>query len=256
MVTLRGHRTVCLAFGAPMKQDSTGSTRLLQAVDIRAATVDDLSAARKLLAAAFRAFASADCSEEEAAAMSAMLSSSQIIDTLRGQALYMAWLEQAPVAMAGWQMADNNGKAARLSVVGVDPMFGWMMVGHVERCAAKAGYRDMVVQATAGTEGFYVRLGFETTAHSVRSLAIATGATPTNVRVSYLRKPLPRPTRAPSVATISHAPAHALGRSQPQADAQSTGSGVEPRKSGASAPRAASGGHILLAAPVLSKASH
>lgn len=241
-----------------MKQDSTG---LLQAVDIRAATVDDLSAARKLLAAAFRAFASADCSEEEAAAMSAMLSSSQIIDTLRGQALYMAWLEQAPVAMAGWQMADNNGKAARLSVVGVDPMFGFlglgrMMVGHVERCAAKAGYRDMVVQATAGTEGFYVRLGFETTAHSVRSLAIATGATPTNVRVSYLRKPLPRPTRAPSVATISHAPAHALGRSQPQADAQSTDSGVEPRKSGASEPRAASGGHILLAAPVLSKASH
>ena len=233
-----------------MKQVSQGSSRLLNAVDIRPATVDDLAAARKLQAAAFRAFTSADCSEEESAAIHALLDSPAIVDTLRGQALYMAWLEHLPVAMAGWQMADNNGRAARLSAVAVDPMFGFMglgrlMVGHVERCAAKAGYRDMVVQATAGMEGFFARLGFETTAHSVRTVGSVSKRS-ASMRVSYLRKPLPRPTRT---TVQGRGPAGA-----PSEAGQAVAPGGDGRVSGGT--RSASGGHIVHAAPVLSKASH
>ena len=176
-----------------MTYDSSGNQRLLEAVVIRPVGVDELAIARRLLSAGFRAFSSADHSEEEAAAIQTMLDSPDIVDELRGRSLFIAWLDQTPVAVGGWRLADDSGRAARLTAIAVDPMYGYLglgrlIVAYVEQNARKAGFKDLVVHAHVATKGFFVRLGYDTTAQSVRTVG-----TVSRMRVTYMRKPLGLP---------------------------------------------------------------
>jgi predicted N-acetyltransferase YhbS len=174
-----------------MDQVSSGKMRLLEAVTVRQAGIDDLAAIRRLLIAAFQAFSTAEHSEEEAAAVLASMNAPAFMDGLRQQTLHVAWLDQTPVAVSGWRMTDDSGRAARIGAAAVDPMFGYLglgrlVAGYSEQSARRAGYRDLVVHASRATEGFFQHLGFETTAYSVRAIDAAT-----SMRVIYMRKSLP-----------------------------------------------------------------
>ena len=174
-----------------MDQVSSSKKRLLGAVTVREAGIDDLGLVRRLLTAAFRAYSSGEHSEEESAAILASLDNPGMVDALRNQTVQIAWFEDKPVAVCGWRMADDSGRAARLTAIAVDPLYGYLGLGRLvagacELGARRAGYRDLVVHASRATEGFFRRLGFETTAYSVRAIDIAT-----STRVIYMRKALP-----------------------------------------------------------------
>lgn len=181
-----------------MDPRSIGNQKLLEAVDVRPAGIDDFAHLRRLMIAAFQAFSSTEHSEEEAAALRAALENSELSEALRGQTLLIAWLDRMPVAVVGWRIADDSGRSARLSTIAVDPMFGALglgrlMTGYVEQSARKAGYRDLVVHASCATEGFFLHLGFQSTAVSVKSIDATT-----QMRVTYVRKSLEAVPRTPN----------------------------------------------------------
>jgi predicted N-acetyltransferase YhbS len=198
----RPSHNVLFAYGVAMDQIPSGQKRLLEAIQIKAAGIDDLAAVRRLVIASFRAYSSAEHSEEEAAAMLAWLDSPAATDTLHAQTLMIAWLDRVPVAVAGWRMADDSGRAARLGTFAVDPMYGYLglgrlIVGVAERGARKAGYHDIVVHSSSATEGFFHAIGFEITAYSMKSVAPSMP-----MRVTYMRKHLPNHDQIPAPVAL------------------------------------------------------
>jgi predicted N-acetyltransferase YhbS len=162
--------------GAIMSRNSEQTSKLLAALVVRPASVDDLAAARTLIAAALQRTLGIPTagSSDDVAAVQTFLSSTRFVDTLRGSALTMAWLDGVPVAVGGWVPLSDSGKVARLGSVAVAPMFGGLgigrfIVGQIEASARRAGFRDLVVHASAVTADFYRGLGYATNKHGAAS---------------------------------------------------------------------------------------
>ena len=142
-------------------------SKLLTALVVQPAGIDDLADIRQLLSSAFKTLTSTSCDVAEAKRIQDMLDSPGFIDVLRGRALTIARLHHSPVAVGGWFPGPEGGCAAQLGTVAVAPLFvnlglGRFIVEQVEDSARRAGFRSLLVHAPIHLVGFYRRLDYVT----------------------------------------------------------------------------------------------
>ncbi len=171
--------------------ESIGKDRSVgELVELRSATIDDLSSIRYVHATALKAEGSISFSEEELAAAVAHIYSPAYADALFTNQLNAAWVAGQLVGTAAWSPSDDQGSVARIRGVFVVPLFqlagvGRRLVADAETRAARAGFRIFTTEATRGSVPFFERLGYEVTSHGVNHQS-----GPAGLPVAFLRKSL------------------------------------------------------------------
>jgi predicted N-acetyltransferase YhbS len=157
-------------------------------IEIRPLTVDDLSVARYIHAAAFATGARGHYPAADIAAVDQFVRSPRYADLMLGNPAVAAWLGHEMVATAAWSPGEARSPTARVFGVFVRPMFmgegiGGRMVGYVEEEARAAGYPALEAAATLNAAPFFEALGF-------RFVRGGTWALPTGreIAVVFLRK--------------------------------------------------------------------
>lgn len=150
----------------PSRKHLAGSPDgLAPMVELRSLTVDDLSVARYIHAAAFAAAAAAYYSAADIAAFDQFVRGPRYADLLLGNPAVAAWLGHDMVATAAWSPGEARSPTARVFGVFVRPMFtgegiGRRIVEHIEGEARGAGYPALEAAATLNAAGFFETIGY------------------------------------------------------------------------------------------------
>ena len=159
---------------------------------IKYISVDHLSDVRYLHAQAIKNLASGEFSDDESAAVKAVVYSQKYVSGLSAaigrRQFFGAWIGDMLVGTAGWSAMDDSVAVARIRSIFVSPLYMRMglaqkLLGHVEIQAADTGFRTYSVRSMANATGFFVRQGYVVTSHGVRSILPER-----NVPVTFLRK--------------------------------------------------------------------
>jgi putative acetyltransferase len=165
---------------------------LLQLLEIRPLSVDDLSTARYVATAAFTRSAKGSYSRDEIDAFATFVRSPHYADILLGNRAYAAWVGSEMVGIAAWSPSETKTPTARILAVFVNPLFAGQGIGsrlgeYLADEAAAAGFRALEASVTLNAEAFFERLGYA-------ELRRAAWALPSgrDLSVSFMRKTSPR----------------------------------------------------------------
>lgn len=170
------------------KPAPTGPDRLAQMIELRPLTVDDLSVARYIHAAAFARAAHGHYSTADIEAFGQFVRSARYADLMLGNPAVAAWLGSDMVATAAWSPGEAKSPTARVFGLFVRPMFtgegiGRRIVGHVEEEARGAGYPAIEAAATLNAAPFFEAIGYRFVRQG--AWALPTGH---EIAVTFLRK--------------------------------------------------------------------
>jgi GNAT superfamily N-acetyltransferase len=171
-------------FGAGSSDRSAGSL----AIEIRPATIEDLSTIRYIHDNAFKRDARAYFSEAEIAQFSRYVYTPTYADKLIVDNLQVATIDRDLVATAAWAGVTDGRTTARIKHVFVRPLFTGLGIGHriveaMEQQAVRAGYDAVTLRATLNTVGFFESRGYVVSSYGVRNL-IADAS----LAVAFMRK--------------------------------------------------------------------
>jgi putative acetyltransferase len=138
---------------------------LLQLLEIRPLSLDDLSTARYVVSAAFTRAAKGHYTAAEMAAFADFVRSPHYADILLGNRAYSAWVGSEMVGVAAWSLGERQNPTARILAISVHPLFGTHGIGtrlaeYLADEATAAGYRALEASATLNAVPFFERLGF------------------------------------------------------------------------------------------------
>jgi len=147
------------------KRAPTGPGSLAPMIELRPLTVDDLSIARYIHAAAFARAAQGHYSSADIEAFGEFVRSARYADLMLGNPAVAAWLGADMIATAAWSPGEAQSPTARIFGVFVRPMFtgegiGRRIVGHVEEEAREAGYPALEAAATLNAAPFFEAIGY------------------------------------------------------------------------------------------------
>jgi len=170
------------------KQGAGRPDSLAPMIELRPLTIDDLSMARYIHAAAFARAAEAHYSAADIAAFDQFVRSPRYADLMLGNPAVAAWLGPDMVATAAWSPGEAKSPTARIFGVFVRPMFGGegigrRIVGQVEEDARGAGYPALEAAATLNAAGFFEAIGYRFVRGG--AWALPTGR---EIAVTFLRK--------------------------------------------------------------------
>ncbi len=148
---------------------------MLQLLEIRPLSVDDLSTARYVIGAAFARSAKEHYSVSDIDAFAAFVRSPHYADILLGNHAYAAWVGSEMVGVAAWSASEAQSPTARVLALFVHPLFaghgiGTRLAEFLKDEAAAAGYRALEASATINAVPFFERLGFLEIRRSVWAL--------------------------------------------------------------------------------------
>jgi len=148
---------------------------LLEMLEIRALSVDEMSSARYVVATSFARGASEHYSRPQIDAFVEFVRSPQYSDLLVGNRAYGAFIDTEMVGVAAWSITEIKSPTARLIAVFVLPMFsgngiGTRLAEYLEEEARAAGYRAQETSALLGARGFFEHLGYHETGEASWSL--------------------------------------------------------------------------------------
>jgi GNAT superfamily N-acetyltransferase len=151
--------------GPSHKHTAGRPDNLAPMIELRPLSVDDLSTARYIHAAAFARTAPAYYSAPEIEAFAEFVRSPRYADLMLGNPAVAAWLGPDMVATAAWSPGEGRSPTARIFGVFVRPMFtgegiGRRIAGHVEEEARSAGFPALEVAATLNAAGFFEAIGY------------------------------------------------------------------------------------------------
>lgn len=139
---------------------------MLQLLEIRQLSVDDLSTARYVVSAAFATGAKGHYSAAEAEAFAAFVRSPHYADILHGNRAYAAWVGSEMVGVAAWSPGEEKSPTARILAIFVHPLFAGHGIGtrlgeYLADEAGAAGYRAIEASVTLNAVPFFAdRLGY------------------------------------------------------------------------------------------------
>jgi putative acetyltransferase len=143
----------------------SGPEHLLEMLEIRALSVDDLSAARYVVGGAFARGAKGHYSPADIQAFADYVRSPRYADVLLGNRAYGAWVGSQMAGVAAWSIGEGKSPTARILGVYVHPLFGSDGIGsrlveYIEDEARAAGHRALEASVTLNAAGFFERLGY------------------------------------------------------------------------------------------------
>jgi GNAT superfamily N-acetyltransferase len=138
---------------------------LLQMLEIRALSVDDLATARYIVGRAFARSAKDHYSAPDIEAYTEFVRSPHYADVLLGNRAYGAWVGSEMVGVAAWSVGEGKSPTARILAVFVHPLYGAEAIGtrlveYLEDEARAAGYRALETSATLNAVSFFERLDY------------------------------------------------------------------------------------------------
>jgi len=174
---------------------------LAKAVSIRLVSVDEHSHVRNLHARSMASQSADSLSEAEITAFVAFVRSPAYSDVLRAENVYGAFIDGQLIGTASWHVNGDDGHAARISSVFVDPMFmrlgiGGRLLTEVEARAFQSGFNQLGISTTINAVPFFERAGYQTASRGVKTLG--TGCA---LPVAFLRKSVPRLARVAPAKT-------------------------------------------------------
>lgn len=154
---------------------SSAPDSLLQLLEIRPLSVDDLSTARYVISSTFQRAARSHYSPAEADAFAEFVRSPHYSDILLGNRAYGAWVGSEMVGVAAWSVGEEQSPTARILAVFVQPLFtghgiGTRLAEYLADEAQAAGYRALEASVTLNAEAFFERIGFLETRRGVWAL--------------------------------------------------------------------------------------
>ena len=169
---------------------------LAKAVTIRLVGLDEHSHVRNLHARAMSSESADSLTETEIAAFIAFVRSPAYSDLLRAENLYGAFIDGQLIGTASWHVNGDDGQLARISSVFVDPMFlrlgiGGRLLTEVEARAFQSGFNQLGISSTINAVPFFERAGYQVASRGVKTLGAGCA-----LPVAFLRKIVPRMTRA------------------------------------------------------------
>ena len=184
----------------------------VESLAVRAIGTDEWADVRALHLASFARLAGPHFEPEVTAAFRELVVNPEYTSDLQRQELVGAWLHGHLVGTCGWLPADDNGVAARVTSLFVDPMFTRLGIGRrlleaVEEMAREGGYRALSARAVGNSVPFFEAAGYEVTSRGVS--AIAGGI---DVHVAFMRKATPAPAEGRSGGAAPDAEALATTR--------------------------------------------
>jgi GNAT superfamily N-acetyltransferase len=161
---------------------------LAQMLTLRPLTVDDLSTARYIHAAAFTRAAVEFYSPDDVAALVAFVRSPLYGDLLLGNHAITAWIGPEMVGTGAWSPGEARSPTARLISLSVRPMFtgegiGHQLLEHIEGQVRDSGFHALEVAATLNSTGFFDSQGFRLVRHGPWALPLGHP-----FPVAYMRK--------------------------------------------------------------------
>jgi putative acetyltransferase len=171
-------------------------------VVIRLVSVDEHSHVRNLHARSMASQSAESLTDAEAAAFVAFVRSPGYSDLLRGEGLYGAFIDGQLIGTASWHVNADDGHAARISSVFVDPMFmrlgiGARLLAEVEARAFQSGFNQLGISATINAVPFFERAGYQIASRGVKTLGPDCA-----LPVAFLRKRVPRLPHAPAAGAL------------------------------------------------------
>lgn len=144
---------------------SPASDSLLQMLEVRPLTLDDVSSARYVVDAAFSRAAPAHYTAGQVEAFRSYVRGPRYADVLLGNLTYAAWIGQQMVGLAVWNPGEGRSLTARLLGVFVDPLFaghgvGTRLIEQVEGAAAAAGLRAVEASVLLGAAEYFGQFGY------------------------------------------------------------------------------------------------
>lgn len=185
---------------------SPPADNLLEAVEIGAATIDDMSSIRHLHAASARRLAAGMLTEAETAAfanhMYSEAYSERLAEAVLTARLFAARLAGDLVGTAGWTPTNDSSSTARLIGIFTSPLYAQCGIGRrlletAEADSRQAGFRIFTVRSPLGASGFFERQGYETASHGVWPLTRDAA-----IPVAFLRKAHAPLTGQPNLHTV------------------------------------------------------
>jgi len=154
---------------------STSADSLLDMLEIRALSVDEMSTARYVVTNSFAKGASGHYSQPQIDAFIAFVRSPQYGDLLIGNRAYGAFIDGEMVGVGAWSITEMKSPTARLLAVFVLPLFsgngiGTRLAEYLEEEARATGYRAQETSALLGARGFFEHLGYHVTGEAIWSL--------------------------------------------------------------------------------------
>lgn len=150
--------------GNPMHVSGTPDS-MLQLLEIRPLSVDDLSTARYVVSAAFARAAGEHYSASDVDAFADFVRSPHYSDILLGNRAYAAWVGSEMVGVAAWSPGEQRSPTARVLALFVHPLFGGHGIGtrleeYIADEAIASGYRALEASVTLNAVAYFERLGF------------------------------------------------------------------------------------------------
>jgi GNAT superfamily N-acetyltransferase len=144
---------------------SADADSLLDMLAIRPLSIDDLSTARYVVAAAFARGAAEHYSVPQIEAFAEFVRSPHYGDVLLGNRAFGAFIGSEMVGVAAWSVGESKSPTARILAVFVHPLFsgdgiGSRLVEHLEDEAHAAGYRAVEASVTLNAAPLFERLGY------------------------------------------------------------------------------------------------
>jgi ribosomal protein S18 acetylase RimI-like enzyme len=138
---------------------------LIDMLEIRPLSVDDLSTARYVIGSAFARGAAGHYSTLQIDAFAEFVRSPHYADVLLGNRAYGAFVGSEMVGVAAWSVGEAKSPTARIVAVFVHPLFtgdgiGSRLVEHLEEEAHAAGYRAVEASVTLNAASLFERLGY------------------------------------------------------------------------------------------------
>lgn len=168
---------------------------LAKAVSIRLVGVDEHAHVRHLHATSMVSQSADSLTECEIQAFVALVRSPAYSDVLKDENLYGAFIDGQLIGTASWQVSGDDGQAARISSVFVDPMFmrlgiGGRLLAEVEARAFQSGFNQFAISATLNAVPFFERAGYQSASRGVKTMGPDCA-----LPVAFLRKSVPRMAR-------------------------------------------------------------
>jgi putative acetyltransferase len=175
---------------------------LAKTVSIRLVSLDEYANVRHLHARSMANQSAESLAQTEIDAFLSLVRSPAYSDLLRLESLYGAFLDGQLIGTASWQVNGDDGQAARISSVFVDPMFmrlgiGGRLLMEVEGRAFQSGFNQLGISATLNAVPFFERAGYQVASRGVKNLAPGCA-----LPVAFLRKSVPRLARTPRTAPV------------------------------------------------------
>jgi GNAT superfamily N-acetyltransferase len=170
---------------------------LAKTVSIRLVGLDEYSHVRHLHTQSMANQSLDSLTQAEIDAFFSLVRSPVYSDLLKLENLYGAFLDGQLIGTASWQVNGDDGQAARISSVFVDPMFmrlgiGGRLLMEVEGRAFQSGFNQLGISATLNSVPFFEHAGYQVASRGVKTLGPGCA-----LPVAFLRKNVPRLARTP-----------------------------------------------------------